>query len=89
MPPTAVPLPDRVGVSPFSRAKSKASCTNPYTVLVPIEALSVASVPTHANRKAVTRLPTPVDQVIAAPLMKPAPPGGRKYEGVAERPLSS
>ena len=89
MPPTAAPLPDRAGFSPSRRARSKASCTNPYTVLLPIAALSVASVPTHANRKAVTRLPTPVDHVIAAPLMKPGPPGGRKYEGVAERPLSS
>ena len=49
----------------------------------------MASVPTHASRKAVTHLPTPVDQVIAAPLMNPGPPGGRRYEGVVERPLSS
>ena len=43
------------------------------------------SVPTHASRKAVTRLPAAVDQVIAAPLMNAVPPGGRKYEGVADR----
>jgi hypothetical protein len=57
-------------------------------LLPPIAALSVASVLTHASRKAVTRLPRSVDQVIAVPLMKPGLPGGRRYEGVVERPLS-
>ena len=50
-------------------------------MLLPIKALSVASAPTHASRKAVTRLLAPVDQVIAAPLMKRLGDMTREFNG--------